>query len=236
MKSELKNHLLRGSIEFVVIVVGVLAALAADEWRQARADRVAEATYVARLVADLQEDSVSLRRAEAAWRNKVPTLERLIALSIDTGVGQDAAEDIAAASAWTWDLVRPHSTTYEEMRSSGRLGLIQDASVRAAVGQYYWWYDDMLGSVNARRTDFGPISYRLVRRVDPQQGGATFSARASVLSPQDLTMIVSSPDFALLRGAAIAELNFSYVNSSRIDRQAELTEDLLSRLRSYLEA
>lgn len=41
--------MLKLSTEFVVIVVGVLVALAADRWNQGRMDTAAEAEYIARL-------------------------------------------------------------------------------------------------------------------------------------------------------------------------------------------
>ena len=45
-------------LEFVVIVLGVLVALAADRWAQDRADRDLEAAYVQRLTNEIRGDSV----------------------------------------------------------------------------------------------------------------------------------------------------------------------------------
>ena len=43
--------------EFVVIVIGVLVALALDQWASTRADRVSEGEYLAALIADLETDA-----------------------------------------------------------------------------------------------------------------------------------------------------------------------------------
>ena len=49
--------------EFTIIVVGVLVALALDQWASSRADRVTEAEYLTALVADLEADEEFLSGA-----------------------------------------------------------------------------------------------------------------------------------------------------------------------------
>jgi hypothetical protein len=237
-KGELKNQLVRGGIEFVVIVIGVLVALAADEWREERADRVAEAEYVARLVLDLQEDVASLRRAEAGFAGKKDALERLASLDPTEVVGQRFAEDVASASAWSWDLTAAHSTTYEEMRSAGRLGLIRDADLRGAIAKYYADYADFLGSIDARRTDMGPISYRLVRRPDPEQSpdGRRTDGRAATLTPDEISQLNSFERLEELRLAATAELNFAYHSARSTGLEAADAEALMESLIAFLES
>jgi hypothetical protein len=45
-----------GSVNFFVIVLGVLAALAVDSWSEERRNRVLEQVYLARITEDLNRD------------------------------------------------------------------------------------------------------------------------------------------------------------------------------------
>ena len=53
----------RATVEFVVIVTGVLVALGVDAWREAGREQEAEASYVARLIDDVRADSLELSGA-----------------------------------------------------------------------------------------------------------------------------------------------------------------------------
>lgn len=57
-----RRRILKLSTEFIVIVAGVLVALAADRWNQGRIDVEAETEYIARLEAEIRRDGL---RAEA---------------------------------------------------------------------------------------------------------------------------------------------------------------------------
>ena len=55
--------------EFIVIVLGVLVALAVDDWRDYRSDRVLEQHLIGRLAADLRADEADLElsRPRILW-------------------------------------------------------------------------------------------------------------------------------------------------------------------------
>ena len=52
-----------GISELVIVVAGVLIALAADGWSKRQADRVLELRYLNDLVVDLKSDTAQLRAA-----------------------------------------------------------------------------------------------------------------------------------------------------------------------------
>lgn len=127
--------------EFVVIVLGVLVALAVDEWRGELSDRALEQQYLDRLESDLalgriSLDTMSLQLAGAA--SNADLLEPY--LSGRTGLPADTPTVVAALYRASRSLVRTSAlprSTFLELQATGRIGLIRSVPVRAAVQDYY---------------------------------------------------------------------------------------------------
>lgn len=123
--------------EFLVIVLGVLVALAVDEWRETRAERAREAAYYRALAEDLDRDLEE-------YEFSLDFLDRSV----------DAAEHVLAAirGEEPADPVRPlaHSVTYaswvnypawtsgtvDELVNSGSIRLILDEDIKRAMLSY----------------------------------------------------------------------------------------------------
>lgn len=129
--------------EFVVIVVGVLVALAVDEWRDTRSDRALERQYLDRLQGDLAQtrirlDTIRLQLAGAV-RNAdfvEPYLWGRTRLPGDTSTVVAAL--YRASRSLAPDLANSlPRTTFLELQSTGRIGLIRSIPIRTAVQEYY---------------------------------------------------------------------------------------------------
>jgi len=126
------------SLEVVLIVVGVLAALAIDGAAENRRDRIAEAEYLELLARDLSQTVDQLETVHAAadrtvaaglgaYRELSSRKEPIDYELIATGV-----------SALTGRLsVRPFEATYRELLSTGNLSLIRSGELRDAVVTYH---------------------------------------------------------------------------------------------------
>jgi hypothetical protein len=124
--------------EFVVIVVGVLVALAVDRWSQDLEDRRMEQEYLRRVEADLLADSAML-----ASRLQIATtgVERARAMRAAT----DTLSDLYTPSgAEVLEVVggpgfppEAASSTFDELMSTGNLILLRNATVRVALLEYY---------------------------------------------------------------------------------------------------
>jgi hypothetical protein len=121
--------------EFAVIIVGVLVALAADRWNQARLATDTELVYLDRLAADVRADSVEAATA----LGRIPTA-RAARDSLLRAVDRQAAlpQDLASAVFRAWETVRlPPSTTWGELTSSGAAIVISDVDLRRRLSEYY---------------------------------------------------------------------------------------------------
>ena len=131
---------LRVVAEVSIIVVGVLIALAAEGWREAASDRALTRTYVAGLSADLRLDSADYVRFLEP--NYLPA-QAVAADSLIVILGDPTviAEPATVLRFLRELLYLPSATkgraTFDDLVSSGRLGLIEDPNLRGALVKYY---------------------------------------------------------------------------------------------------
>ena len=149
-------------LELVVLVVGILLALAADRWNQRRLDEIETARIVARLKSDTVRNlgmfEQSLPDMESGLAN-IKALQR--ALQAGTTDGEDAAQIQAAMTAIgvvpSYPLV---FSAYDELVATGRLRQLGDpllvdllgnqrAEYDAAQAVVGYWRDIIQGPKNA---------------------------------------------------------------------------------------
>jgi hypothetical protein len=139
---------LRLARELAVIVLGVSVALWAENWRQAREERRLESLYLARLVEDFIVNERTLQTILTESRETANAAREVLAfLNSPAGSPVDtmAVLNAVAFAALMRDLSLT-SATYDELVSSGRLTLIRDTELRAALVNY--------NLQAARRTEF----------------------------------------------------------------------------------
>jgi hypothetical protein len=134
----------RASTEIVVIVIGVLVALAVDQWRNENEDRRIEAEYLSRIKEDLRADI-----------DKFHTLEDIFAIKLQTtrGLRDHPESDLLSKSpdGLLQDLIFSGyvafpdsiSTTFDELMSTGRFALIQSVKQRDALSRYYSGFEHL---------------------------------------------------------------------------------------------
>ena len=210
MREPIKQLALHGErwvVEFVVIVLGILAALAVDSWSEDRNNRQLEHEYLARLQDDLRSDldeveiaiNASLDQARAATSilvNLNDSLAEDIPSFTDTIEATDFTAPVHEEGVYSkghvvWDAVRSRSFdarrgTYDELLATGRIIVIDDVGLRAAIIDHYSMVEDRVtglpervaGAANevnesVRKTGFNAFDfdavddpYPLLRRLD----------------------------------------------------------------------
>lgn len=159
MSNKIKENWSRLATEALVIIVSVLAALALDDWRDARADRDLERhlleTLKEDLTADLEELDSSLESAivtrlasgfllgatdEYTEGERGPLgvgLSRLLENVPDSGGNtQEQAAVSALVGGIDFDL---SDLTYQEMMSTGSFRVIRNNELRHKITRYYWF-------------------------------------------------------------------------------------------------
>ena len=172
-------------------------------------NRDAEIEYVERLTEDLRADTTLLALEARLLVEKLAGLERLarVGASWSPPSADSLAAELTRATMWSWAFVPAQSITFEEMRSTGALSLIRDASVRSAVADYYANYERVVLTIEARKPSFNALTYRLVPRAQEASGHLDFSA--GPLLAEHRVVLGDPAVLAEIRQAATAERNFS---------------------------
>lgn len=123
--------------EFLVVLTGVLVALAINSWWETRREHALEQSYLRRLEADLLADSVEFDRHISIERSRGAQARLLIAALNGKTTSADslirAIEQVGWATAFS---LSPY--TFLELQSTGNLRLIRSPAIRTAISTYYY--------------------------------------------------------------------------------------------------
>ncbi len=193
--------------EFVIIVVGVLAALAVGQWADYRNDRELEVEYLDRLRVDLRADIQNFTRLERVFETKARIIQDLLDQSVPALLSRNPEELMQDLeySGYT-ALPANQSATYNELLSTGRLALVQNVALIDALLHYYKEFELISGIL------FKPIGdYRLLL-YESMPGMLIYEWRLSrtIKNPDDLRRgletLQSNPG---LESAANVEITYS---------------------------
>jgi hypothetical protein len=144
-------------IELAIVVLGVFIGLQADNWNEARRDRGLEREYLERLHEDFAL-SIDLAERNIAYMQEQLGLEgfmveRLRECKLDSSQRARFARGIFLAGRFEpATLVRG---TIDELRSSGRVGIIRNLELRRTMSNIVQWQErnkEVLGYIVARET------------------------------------------------------------------------------------
>lgn len=153
-------------IELLIVVVGILIALRVSNWNQERLNHVRAQGYYRRIHADLLTDRRSIDITLAYWRKVSAYGSEAIAYG-ESGTLVDGSQWKTLLAWYQASQIFPFelaNTTFEEMRSSGDLGLIADEKLRKQLADYY----RLSGTgVTAMIMNHNPVYRKQIRGLTP---------------------------------------------------------------------
>ena len=131
------------ALELVVVALGILMAFQVDRWWESRDDRLKEQEYVGRLIVDLEEDVEALTFAIDQANLRLSFARLLMDVAENSQVAlAHSVEFIIAVNQAAFTFTPPlASSTFEELRSTGNLGLLLNTELRNTLFEYYQ-YDE----------------------------------------------------------------------------------------------
>jgi hypothetical protein len=225
--------------EFLVVVAGVLVALAANDWAQrAREQRLAR-EYTLRVVEDLDRIGESLLGVvkwtevlESAGGALLPILEGR------QTVGDSLRVLTAAYQASRLRAPDLSPIAYRELLATGQIRLFRDAAVRQALGRYFTDFERADGFVGDIPRDYSIIA----RGALPPAFQIAMHDRCGNTSPLDACIPAASPEDmreALDRlradAAAAPALRRLLLQQHAVRRYAERQYELNRALRDLLQ-
>ena len=139
--------------ELTIVTVGVLIALAVDQWNTDRLARAEESAYMSRIIGDLNRDIGSLGFRLQALEEKANSLRR-VSDQLDSGLIQDEPQflqDAVIGANYGWNQGRANRATYDDLLGSGKFGIIGDQEVRLLIADYYQQFELPTTTKNMRK-------------------------------------------------------------------------------------
>ncbi len=133
------------AVELAIVIVGVFIGIEASNWNQARRDRAEERRYYAQLVDDLRHDQTMLSEALERVAHHDEAAEKTLAAIRAGAVPSSERGQFAVRIHYAGFIYLPRATrrTYDELLSTGNLGLLRDAKAKAAIADYYETFEDI---------------------------------------------------------------------------------------------
>jgi hypothetical protein len=222
--------------ELLIVVAGVLIALAIDQWNDNRLERQEGDEILQHLLIDLQADLDTINLMNRAVENKQQSLLRLESVFASSQRPENAAqflEDIIVGADFGWNQARPRNTTYQEALSSGKFGLIRSSELRSAIARYYFEFTDLFNRADARETRFPHLSYQLVPRSSESTHSLVLLNTDPELSAEETGRLVDRALASPIRDYVIAEINlarFILHLSADVRQQCEA---LIAKIEAY---
>lgn len=120
-------------IDFLIVVVGVLVATEVSNWNATRLMRQQGAEFGERLVTDLREEAWGHQLYVEYYGEVLTNAERALAVLERRTNASDEALLIAAYRATQYKRNTRRRATYDELTSTGAIGLIEDAELRGTA-------------------------------------------------------------------------------------------------------
>jgi hypothetical protein len=132
-------------VELATVVIGILIALAVNNWAEARHNAALEARYLERLLADSTENLTMLQERIDLLTRRIDQLTRLSRWLTD-GTERPKDEEISEVLC-RWFIqpaLRLRRETYAELVSTGNLSLLRDVALRGLLEQAETRHEELL--------------------------------------------------------------------------------------------
>ncbi len=150
-------------IDFFIVVVGVFIGIQAANWNDVQEDRRLGEYYTERLKVDLTNDLASNRHLMAYFNQVLASVEETDRLLRESDPDSQALV-VAAYRASEFISTPMNSSTWDQIVSSGQIGLLPDSAIENGLLEYYKFQD----SIGAQYFRVLESPYRdLVRSIIP---------------------------------------------------------------------
>lgn len=246
----LKSGRLRTSLaEGLLIVVSVLIALAAEDWRQEVRDREVEGDYLAAIAEGLRSDTAEIQ-AVIEYSSRRAVYTRLVLETVLSGEPPANPQDFLIGIEASSRFLAPGLAreAYDDLLGSGQLNLIRNRQLRRQATSYYQVPNEPAWELWRHRAwyQFGPVAVD-VMPFEAQEWAASFLEAGRLFDqvPEDVPIPANLPRLAemvaeRLRAVVGVEglinaVMRSNANQSRLLRvQKNMAADLLAAVEAEL--
>ncbi len=132
-------YILYAAGEILLVIVGILLALQIDNWSQVRADKKSESYFLNQIRGELISDSLTMHQHKLDFENNLILIDSLVEAihQSDNRNEFNAALRNYLDEVWSALFITLNDATFEEMKSSGKLGIIKNNTLRNRIVSIY---------------------------------------------------------------------------------------------------
>ena len=178
------------ALDFFIVVAGILIAFQITNWNDARADLRRGADFTEQLRADMRMEAWGYARLMEYNRDVLAGAER--AVGVLEGIRDHSDEDLLISAYQGTQYVNHHRSraTYEELTSTGSMGLMRDEALRKIAVRLYttpiFINIEKEGADSAYRARFRMILPNDVQNALSKSCGDRFGERGDFISIRDM--------------------------------------------------
>ncbi|MFL6723334.1 MAG: DUF6090 family protein [Sphingomicrobium sp.] len=133
------------TLDFFIVVIGVFIGIEVANWNQARQDRQEERRYYGQLLVDLKGDLETLSMAERRADQYDEAAQLVIDRLSGKAPAQASAGRMATAIHYAGFIYIPSASrgTYNELVSTGNLGLLRNSQLKSEIANYYETFEEL---------------------------------------------------------------------------------------------
>ena len=153
--------------EIVLVVIGILIALAINNWNDNRKSKLTEIKYVNDLIEDLNNDVIALKEFTVDLESKKASKRKLESF-LENKEGIDSIEFHIVNQYILTERFTPSNITIEELKNSGGLKIIRNVDLRRQIVSMYNSYskevhtEDLFLSQNLKLLDIASEYFKNV--------------------------------------------------------------------------
>ena len=124
-------------LDFFIVVVGVFIGIQVNDWNAQRIEQSLEQEYLERLRDDVEESRNQTKRVTTSWIAQIDHLNLVIDSLDKCEIADDDKDDFAEGlfNLGKFELAYLNASTIEEMKSTGRFGIIENIDIRDGLSQ-----------------------------------------------------------------------------------------------------
>jgi hypothetical protein len=122
--------------EIVLVVIGILIALAINDWNDQNKNTKSELTYYCRILEDFELDKQRIVELKEESNYRIDRSKNIL-LELDSGTKDKNYIINQFILATRSEIYEPRNVTFKDLIASGNLKLLNDISVKNSLIQYY---------------------------------------------------------------------------------------------------
>jgi hypothetical protein len=150
--------------EFVMLFLAVFCGFLAENLREAQVEHRREKLYMNSMIQDLKSDTSLFQINIKEWYTKINQVDTLFQLLTGNDINKNLRQCYTLEYIVVRNFQRPHynSRTFDEMRNSGNLRLINNTAIADSITEFYnkmKWIDDIRDVFNNVHEDLIKYQY-----------------------------------------------------------------------------